>query len=288
MRIQVGRRALFHEQIPISVGEGLFTRQIAHDAFRFNMHCHPECELALVTAGSGLRYVGDSVDPFGPHDLCLIGPGVPHTWASQRGPVGSLVVQFPLTIFASWSANPEGADLERLIRLSARGLAFDANAFPGIEEDLIKVVQSKPGIGRLALLGGILARMAASPASVIRQLSLASSTPKVREALWDGISRHLHEHLAQPLTQAAMARRTGMTSSAFARAFRRRYGVSFSRHVAHLRVRWACVELKSTSRSVCDIATSGGFSSLSSFNRWFRIVTKTTPLAYRKDFGHDG
>ena len=68
--------------------------------FPFYWHYHPEYELTLITESQGQRLVGDGIADYGPGDLVLIGPNVPHSWRS--GPVKSsaaethraVVVQF--------------------------------------------------------------------------------------------------------------------------------------------------------------------------------------------------
>ena len=47
-------------------------------------HFHPEIELMLVVEGEGTRFVGDSIDSFGPGDLVLVGANLSHVW--KNGP----------------------------------------------------------------------------------------------------------------------------------------------------------------------------------------------------------
>ena len=41
-------------------------------------HFHPECEIMLVLEGTGMRFVGDSMERFEQGDLVFYGPNIPH------------------------------------------------------------------------------------------------------------------------------------------------------------------------------------------------------------------
>src|SRR5581483_4015571 len=65
--------------------------------FRGAYHFHPEYEITMITAGRGMRVVGDSLAEFGPGDLVLMGSNLPHQYVSDSGePAGAraFVIQF--------------------------------------------------------------------------------------------------------------------------------------------------------------------------------------------------
>ena len=62
------------EHIPLSGPASLTVREFKEPAFKYPLHQHPEIELTWILKGSGLRYVGDSVEPFHAGDFCLLGP----------------------------------------------------------------------------------------------------------------------------------------------------------------------------------------------------------------------
>ena len=50
----------------------------------FQWHHHPELELTLTMNSRGLRFIGDQVAQNDDGDLVLLGPNLPHTWASRE------------------------------------------------------------------------------------------------------------------------------------------------------------------------------------------------------------
>ena len=56
----------------------LSVRTLRETHFDPHLHYHPEYQLFVVTEGTGTRFVGDRVQRFGPGDLVLTGPNLPH------------------------------------------------------------------------------------------------------------------------------------------------------------------------------------------------------------------
>lgn len=59
-------------------------KELAEPHFDPNWHFHPHYQLFLVMEGTGTRFIGDSIKPFGPGDLVFLGPNLPHLWRSDQ------------------------------------------------------------------------------------------------------------------------------------------------------------------------------------------------------------
>ena len=72
-------------------------------------HFHPEYELHHVVATTGHYFVGDFIGEFGPGNLVLTGPNLPHNWISDvppgtHVPLRGRIVQFSEELIAQATA----------------------------------------------------------------------------------------------------------------------------------------------------------------------------------------
>jgi AraC family transcriptional regulator len=92
-------------------------------------------------------------------------------------------------------------------------------------------------------------------------------------------------HLAEPLTLAELAAEADLSPWHFLRVFRAETGTTPMAFVARLRVEAAQHLLRTTARSVTDIAYACGFSSPGHLTAAFRRQLQTTPTRYRARTG---
>lgn len=249
-------------------------------------HQHAELELTWIESSSGLRFVGDSVAPFGPGDLVLVGPHLPHAWISARRRSGlrhtARVLQFAPSLLDAgrWPEMRAAADLPRLAR---GGLSFTGPA----HEALTQAMARMPTGGGLRGLAGVLeiidllVQQAPDMATLASAASRASAAPE-RADRAARVVEWVRAHLAEPLTVAAAARVAHVSPGAFSRWFAREVGKSFARYVNDLRCSEACLRLRTSDRSVAQVAQDCGFTTLSHFNRQFRLRHGLTPREFRR------
>ncbi|MGH9970760.1 MAG: helix-turn-helix domain-containing protein [Pyrinomonadaceae bacterium] len=91
----------------------------------------------------------------------------------------------------------------------------------------------------------------------------------------------IREEFRQNLTVSGIAAEVGIHPFHFSRVFQQFKRQTVSEFVNHLRVQFACHEIKATEKGLADIASDAGFSDQSHFTRVFKQVTGITPGVFR-------
>jgi AraC-like DNA-binding protein len=261
------------------------------DEIPFQWHYHREYELTLTLNSNGQRFVGDHVGTYDEGDLVLLGPNLPHTWASRSKPVEgephvALVAWFrPEWIDKLTETVGELSILKPMLLEASRGVRFSNAAASAVRPAIEAMAMLDPAKRFFALLEVLVTLSndggAAALASPGRRQQAYSMTDRPRiERVLDHIHAHYHERLAiDDLAEVAH-----LSPSGLHRMFRRHTQMTTLDYVAQLRVGRACQLLISTSRPIAHIAADVGYDNLSHFNRQFRSLKRTTPRSFRQGF----
>jgi AraC-like DNA-binding protein len=274
-------RATFeHIEPPSALSWKVFPRREPH--FDFQWHFHHEYELTLIEKGGGTRIVGDSVQPYEPGDLTLIGPEMPHTYVSTPGHVGqsAVVVHFRRDFLGKELFDrPEFDGVAELLARARRGIAFP----PGTVD--VRALTDLPAAERTVELLRFLVRLAGCEQG--RFLAGDTYAPALNRASSDRIDAMvglLHAAYARSISLDEVAAAAHMSPSAASRFFRRTTGTTITDYLNTLRVNAACLQLRDTERRIADIATDCGYANLANFNRRFRELKRSSPREYRRTF----
>jgi AraC-like DNA-binding protein len=257
-------------------------------AFTGTRHRHQHLELTWIESGSGLRYVGDSVQPYEAGDLVLLGSNVPHAWVSRPRADGqthkATVVQFAPGLLAS-SVLPEMAEARALCDEAGRGLLVDPAQGQAVTDALARL-PAEPGLAGLgafiAVLGELAGlRRAMTPlASRAARAVAASDTEKDRRIA--RVIEWIYAHLSRELRVTEAASLVRISPAAFSRYFSREVGRSFTEYVNDIRCSETCLRLRATDRPVAQIAGECGFETLSHFNQQFKLRYGVSPREFRR------
>jgi AraC-like DNA-binding protein len=269
-----------------------FLYKTRREHFGVYWHFHPEYQLTLVTRGRGRRFVGDHVGRFGPGDLVLTGPNLPHMWCSGsaaprqgRRPDESLMIQFPEGLLGtSLLGLPEMTSIRRLLELSRRGVRFEGAARDGAARAMARMGALR-GPARVIALLDILRLLAEAPRSkVLSSRALAPADRAGERERIDQICLLIAERASGPFFLADAAAAAHMSVPAFTRFFKKRTKKTFVEYLTEVRVGNACRLLVETDQAVRQISGAIGFSSLTNFNRRFRDLKGMSPQAFRRQF----
>jgi len=93
--------------------------------------------------------------------------------------------------------------------------------------------------------------------------------------------RFINDNYRTDIRLEAVAREAGMSSSYFSRIFRKVMGLSYQGYLNSRRIMKAKNLLRTSPRSITEIAVSLGFADATGFGRIFKKLTRRTPSAYR-------
>jgi len=253
-------------------------------------HYHPEFELIWIVRSRGTRFIGDSIEPYYPGNLTLIGPNLPHCWHDEPEDGGdspeAMVLQFrPETFGHDFFSLPEFEPIKRVLRASKCGLHVDGQTAAQIRPKMRNLFD-KRGIGKLIELLDIL-RVLAESENDLRALAsvdyhITNDITEVNRQRIEIIHRYVRQHLASDINQAEVAGLVSLTPAAFSRFFRRATGQTFVGFVNILRINEVCRIMANSIECITNIAMNCGYNNIANFNRQFLALKGMNPSQYRE------
>ena len=251
-------------------------------------HFHPQFELTYFARSSGTRYVGDSVLRYGPGDLVLSGPNLPHCWRNDvdddENPAEWISVQFSPSCFGQdFLALAEASHLTQLLEESQWGLSFPQEGSQKAAL-LMRELCHAQGLTRILRLAEILDMLARTPRERLatRDYHRNNVVDKMLVQRLGRVTAYIADHFRGSISQADLAHELGMTPTAFSKFVRASTGQTFMGMVKIARVNEACRLLANTTERITDIALECGYQHTSHFDRHFIELKGIRPSDYRE------
>lgn len=256
-------------------------------------HFHPEYQIFVVLEGTGTRFVGDQVERFGPGDLVITGPNLPHVWRSDelyfekdsnlmtRG----IVVYFREVILNDKLLDTEeGLKIRQLLKRSEQGLAFSGHTQQRVTQAL-QDLKTATGFDRILGLLQILHTFSLSDEyRVLSRLSLANPVKPTDKERMSRVYTFLMENFTEQINLDEVAEVANMAPTAFCRYFKKRTNKTLWEFITELRIGYACKLLMEEDLSISQVAHESGYPTLSNFNQQFKSLSNLTPSEYQQKY----
>jgi AraC-like DNA-binding protein/mannose-6-phosphate isomerase-like protein (cupin superfamily) len=274
-----------YEQVSATPKTSFIHKFLEVPSFDTPFHFHPQLELTWIVKGSGIRYVGRSVLEFAAGDLVLLGPNLPHCWINQKTEenVTAHVIQFERHFLGKdFFKLPEMTEINALFDRSKSGFLISNPTRKIIQEKIIRLSLSPP-VQKISCLLEILQELANSTNLNSLDESIVDLNRDLPQtARFNQVISYLIQNYRQEIKLSQVAELVHMTPTSFCRYFKGIMKKTLVEVLLEFRIKHACQLLATTDYGIGQIASESGFSDLPYFNRQFKKLIGSNPMAYRK------
>lgn len=253
-------------------------------------HFHPEIEIMLITNGTGMRFVGDNIEEFGPKDLVMVGSNLTHVWKnspehyeeSSELLAEARVILFREDCFGKdFFSIAEIEGIKKMLTKAGRGLRFFGNTASSVKDKIIDAYQQNE-LERLISLIRILNELSQS-----KEYSILSSIGYVQKyensdfQHLNTILDYLLKNFKEEIKLEKVAKLANMSPTAFCRYFKNHTNKTLIQFTTELRVGYAKKMLVESRDTISTICFETGFNNISNFYDHFYKITGKRPSQFR-------
>lgn len=257
-------------------------------------HFHPELEIMFVLEGTGIRFIGDSIERFQPGDLVLLGSDIPHLYRSDESFYSedshlrsrAIVIYFRENFAGEqfWSM-PEMACIRKLLQVARKGLKFHGTEKMMLATYINTLAGRSDGIDRVIDLLTILRYMARSNETTV--LSGYSASPNMQAGECERINQVyqfiLDNYNSNPTLEEA-ARVACMSPTAFCRYFKKHTNKTYVQFLNEVRIGNATKLLIDGKMTISRVCYETGFNNFNHFSNIFKRITGFTPGQFQHQY----
>lgn len=243
----------------------------------------------MIVKTTGKLFIGDTVRDFYPGSLFLIGPHIPHNFASTLPPGAvvprrDLVIQFKLEwVMNGMKVFDEFETLKTVFDEANSGVQFSdetaRTVFPIFDsmDSLSAVARLSAFFSILDLLNKCPDRKNLGAGRYYVHNKGGSAFDKFKKAV-----TFIEDNLSEDIPLEAVARHVNMSYKSFSNWFAECSGIGYRRFLNRLRISRARELLYLSQHSVQEIGYQVGFNNISNFNKAFKTLTTCTPTEFRE------
>jgi AraC-like DNA-binding protein/quercetin dioxygenase-like cupin family protein len=263
----------------------LLHEKVIAEKYGWQYHFHPEYELVCVLSGGGTRHVGNNMSHYENGDLVFMGPNLPHAGfgLNAHGLHEEIVVQIKEEVFSqSVITRPEMAAISSLLEKVKYGISFNGSTKEKITRKLIRLLKLPPFEKFMELLA-ILQMMATSTEfELLNPDTTISSAITKNNIRLQNIFNYVELHFHEEIDIRKIASVANLSVPSFCNYFRKIMNSTFTDFVNQYRIQRAC-QLLQKEKTIYETCFECGFNNVAYFNKVFKLVTKKTPSAFKKE-----
>lgn len=276
--------------VPVARDHSIHIQEDFLPHFYEHLHRHNETQITYVIRGAGTLVAGNTMRPFNPGDLFIIGANQPHLF--KNNPTyfekDSGLNIHSLNIYFDSKGNlnsllqlPEMSMIKKFIESSSQGLQASSENTSTLRDYISRIKQLNQGY-RLATFIEILQTM-----SKLRDWKYLSSQ-QIEQPISDyeglrmnDIYQYTMKNYSDNITLDEIATIIHLTPQSFCRYFRKHTLKTYMNFLNEVRVNEACKRFMDNDfNSISAIAYQTGFNNVSTFNRVFKSIIGISPSVY--------
>lgn len=256
-------------------------------------HFHTFCEVILFTESTGTGFIGDSICPFEPGTVSVIGEKLPHVWLngeeyyrkSNDLVASAVVIRFRESLITSkLSPFPELGQLSGLMSKAARGIVFSGESQRSLGKR-INLISSLDGLSRfLAFLDLLNLMNNSNEYNLIASTGFKSNLNKHTTDKVGKVYEFIMHNFRRDLRLEMVADFANMSPGAFCRFFKKCFLKTFKEFLNEIRVGYASKLMIYHGYTASRAASEAGFNNMTHFHRQFKKYMRLTPIENMKKF----
>lgn len=256
-------------------------------------HYHQEVELIHFKKGEGTQFIGDSIRPFKPGSVVLIGPGLPHYWRFDDTyfeehtpkPVDVRVCHFCENFWGEqYLQLPENIRIKTVLEKAKRGLLITGST-KQVVADFLELLLRTEGPHRIVLLTEALTAIAECGQLIpLSSIGFKHDVQETENERINAIYDYSLKNFRRPIQLEEIAAVANISPNSFCRYFKSKTRKTFSQFLIEVRVGYACKLLIENNLSIKQLCFESGFNNFTSFHKYFKLITGKSPLTYQREF----
>ena len=250
-------------------------------------HYHEEIEFIYIKKGTGTLFVGDSIQSIHPNCCIMIGSNIPHYWLfdgnldNDEQSIDCAVIHFHQEYFENtFFQYDETRDLKKLINDSNKALFL--KKCPTNLALLFEYILEYQSILKLTKFIECLHYFQQEKPEKLISDSYEPLNHSLDQKRMNDVMNYLRENFKSKIELETLAKLSMMTNNSFCRYFKQKTGKTPIQFVSELRIKHACLLLKTSTLNIKEICYQSGFNSFVNFHKIFKSIVQMTPNEYKK------